>query len=417
VSSIAVLMGLLFLSYLGSVITASAGKRSGLPGGSEFLIVGVLAGPIVFGAVTRAALSSFDPMIYVAVAWLALSSGLEYGWVRGRRVTVARVFEGIILGAFSAAIVALGVWYALPFIARFSFADRLLLSGGLGCVCAETTRHAVRWVSERYDTNGPLTDLLSDLSNSDEIVPIGVVAVLFALRTPARATVHLPPIGWAGATIVVGIVLGLVTALLLARDLRVAESWGTILGTSLLATGLAARLDLATMTTMFACGATIAWFSRHRGDIRGMIVPTERSVLLPVLVLAGARIEPASIGRVALIIPVAVILRLCAKFLIGQLIRGHAAARGAGPLLGVALGSSGGMSVAIGIAMAVRFPGVVGDTVLATSVAVTLASEISGPALRTVLIRAGEARERLPEPAPVSDSESAEATEEPEGAS
>ena len=57
---------------------------------------------------------------------------------------------------------------------------------------------------------------------------------------PPRATVHLPPMGWAGATIVVGIALGLVTALLLARDLRVAESWGTILGTSLLATGLAA---------------------------------------------------------------------------------------------------------------------------------------------------------------------------------
>jgi Kef-type K+ transport system membrane component KefB len=184
--------------------------------------------------------------------------------------------------------------------------------------------------------------------------------------------------------------------------LRVAESWGTILGTSLLATGLAARLELATITTMFACGATIAWFSRHRRDIRAMIVPTERSVLLPVLVLAGARIEPPSIGRVALIIPVAVVLRFLAKILIGMLIRRHAAARGAGPLLGLALSASGGMSVAIGLAMAIHFPGAVGDTVLATAVAVTVAGEVSGPALRTVLMRAGEARARSPEPPPVS---------------
>jgi hypothetical protein len=416
VSSIVVLMGLLFLSYLGSVITASTGQRSGLPGGSGFLIVGVLAGPLVFGAVTRTALSSFDPIVYVAVAWLALVSGLEYGWVRGRRVTLARVFEGILLGVLCGAIVGLGVWYALPFIARFSFADRLLLSGGIGCVCAETTRHAVRWVSERYDTHGPLTDLLADLSNSDELVPIGVVAVIFAFRTPARATVHLPPIGWGGATIVVGIVLGLVTALLLARDLRVAESWGTILGTSLFATGVAARLDLAVMATMFACGATIAWFSRHRGDIRAMIVPTERSVLLPVLVLAGARIEPASIGRVALIIPVAVVLRFVGKLVVGQLIRGHAAARGAGALLGVALTSSGGMSVAIGLTIAIRFPGPVGDTVLATAVAVTMTGEISGPALRTVLLRAGEAHERSPEAPPVSSDRTAP-TDQPEGSS
>jgi len=405
VNTIAVLMGLLLLSYLGSFVTTSRGKAAGTPGGSEFLILGVLAGPLAFGAVTRTALTALDPILYVGIAWLALSSGLEYGWVRGRRVKIGRVFEGIALGVLSGVIVAAGVWFALPYIAPFSFADRLLLSGGIGSVCAETTRHAVRWVSDRFDTSGPLTDLLSDMSNSDEIVPIGVVALLFALRTPARATVHLPPIGWAGATILVGIVLGLVTALLLARDLRVAESWGTILGTSLLAIGLAARLDLAAITAMFACGATMAWTSRHRGDIRSMVVPTERAVLLPALVLAGARIDPAAIGRIGLIIPVALVLRFCAKLLIGQVIRVHDAARGAGALLGVALVSSGGMSIAIGLAMALRFPGRVGDTVLAVAVAVTLAGEISGPALRSVLIRAGEARERSPEPPPVEESE------------
>lgn len=415
-NTIAVLMALLFLSYLGSVFTGSGGKRSGLPGGSEYLILGVLVGPLVFGAVTRTALSSFDPIVYVAIAWLALVSGLEYGWVRGRRVTLRHVFEGVALGVLSGTIVAAGVWFALPSIAQFSYSDRLLLSVGIGAVCAETTRHAVRWVSDRFDTSGPLTDLLSDLSNSDEIVPIGIVALLFALRTPARATVHLPPIGWAGATILVGIVLGLVTALLLARDLRVAESWGTILGTSLLAIGLAARLDLAAITAMFACGATIAWTSRHRGDIRSMVVPTERAVLLPALVLAGARIEPASIGRVGLIIPIALVLRFAAKLIIGQLIRAHGAARGAGALLlGIALVSSGGMSVAIGLAMALRFPGRVGDTVLAVAVAVTLAGEISGPALRSVLIRAGEARAPSTEP-PSSRDRDGE-TAEPEGAS
>lgn len=410
-NTIAVLMALLFLSYLGSVFAASGGRRSGLPGGSEFLVLGVLAGPLVFGAVTRSALSSFDPIVYVAVGWLALSSGLEYGWVRGRRVAIGHVFEGIALGVFCGVVVAAGVWFALPHIAQFSYADRLLLSGGIGSVCAETTRHAVRWVSDRYDTGGPLTDLLSDLSNSDEIVPIGVVALLFALRTPAHATVHLPPIGWAGATILVGIVLGVVTALLLARDLRVAESWGTILGTSLFTIGLAARLDLAGITAMFACGATIAWTSRHRGDIRSMVVPTERGVLLPALVLAGARIDPSSIGRLGLMIAVAVFLRFAAKLVVGLLIRAHGVARGAGPLLGVALTSSGGMSIAIGLAMALRFPGHVGDTVLAVAVAVTLAGELSGPALRSVLIRAGEAHERVPPPRSSRDSERGQPSE------
>jgi hypothetical protein len=74
------------------------------------------------------------------------------------------------------------------------------------------------------------------------------------------------------------------------------------------------------------------------------------------------------------------------------------------------------MSVAIGLAMAIHFPGAVGDTVLATVVAVTVAGEVSGPALRTVLMRAGEARARSPEPPPVS-SDPLETSEQAEGSS
>ncbi len=403
-STIAALMGLLLLSYLGSVFSSGTGRRrAGLPTGSEFLIVGVLAGPLVFGAFTRTALAAFDPIVYVGIGWLALSSGLEYGWVRGRRVRAGHVVEGIVLGAISGVVVGAGVWFALPHIAQLSLADRVLISGGLGCVCSETTRHAAQWVSDRHHAAGPLTDLLSDLSNSDEIVPVAGIAILFALRAPARATVHLPPIGWAGATIAVGIVLGLVTAVLLARDMRVAESWGTILGTSLLAIGLAARLDLAAITTMFACGAVIAWSSRHRSDIRAMVVPTERAVLLPTLVVAGARIEPTQIGRLGLIIPVALLLRCVAKFAIALALRGHSAARPAGAVLGVGLLSSGGMSVGIGLAMALRFPGRIGETMLATAVATAIIGELSGPAMKRALANVGEIPEPSPEPPPVEE--------------
>lgn len=401
-NTVVVLMGLLLLSYLGSFLTSGgkggALRGAGLPSGSEFLTLGVLAGPLVFNAVTRSALETFDPIAYVGIGWLALSSGLEYGNVEGRRVPFGRIFEGILYTLISGAAVAAAVWFVLPYLVKITFADRLLLSGGLGCVCAETTWQAIRWMRVRHRAAGPATDLMSDLAHSDDLVPIAGVALLFALRTPPRAMVHLPPVAWAGATLVVGVFLGILAALLLGRDLRVAESWGTLLGVSLMTIGLAARLDLAAVTAMFALGATIAFTSRHRGDIRAMVGTTERTVLLPTLVLAGARIDPPSIGRLALAIPIAIVARVLSKLLIGYVAQAHRAVRGSGVMLGVGLLSSGGMSVAIGLAFALRFPGI-GDVVLATVVASTLVGEIAGPvALKRVLDRAGEVPEQTPEP-------------------
>jgi hypothetical protein len=407
VSPIVILMGLLVLSYLGSVFTflqsGEGGRRrgAGLASGSEYLFLGVMAGPLVFRAVTRESLETFDPIAYCGIAWLALSSGLEYGYVGGRRVRISRMLAGVALTIAGGALVGAGVWFATPYVVKLGFADRVALSFGLAVVAAETTRNASQWLVERYDAKGELTDLLGDLAHSDEIVPIVAVALLFALRTPARATVRLPPIGWAGATIGVGVLLGVATAMLLARDLRVAESWGTILGTALMTIGLSARLDLAAITAMFALGATIAWVSRHRADIRAMVVTTERSVLLPALVLAGARIDPASIGRLWILVGVAVVLRVVGKLFSGFLVRTNSAAKGTTVGLGLGLLSSGGMSVAIGLAISMRFGGKIGDAVLATAVLSTVIGEITAaPILRRALLAKGELVEVVPPPPP-----------------
>lgn len=399
-NTIVVLMVLLLLSYLGSFLASGRGLRStaGLPSGSELLVLGIVAGPLALGAVTRDSLEAFDPLLYVATGWLALSIGLGYGHVGDRRVPLSRMLAGIAASAACGLLVAGGVFVAIPLVAELDFPSRVLLAGGIGAAAAETTRNAIQWVVERYDAKGPLTDLLSDLSQSDEIVPIAGLALLYALRPPAHAAVHLPPLGWAGATVVVGVALGVATAALLGRDLRTGESWGTILGTSLMTIGLAARLDLAAITAMFSLGATIAVGSRHRRDIHHMVATTDRAVTMPALVLAGARVAPSAIGKLGLLIPLALVLRFGAKFMVGMALRGTRAGKGAPPLLGLGLVSSGGMNICVGLALALRFPGPVGDTVLATAVAFTIAGELAGPiALRRVLVATGDIVE--PEPA------------------
>jgi hypothetical protein len=60
-------------------------------------------------------------------------------------------------------------------------------------------------------------------------------------------------------------------------------------------------------------------------------------------------------------------------------------------MLGLGLLSSGALSMTIGLAFALRFPGAVGDAVLATAATTTLFGELVGPtALRIALRNAGE---------------------------
>ena len=130
-------------------------------------------------------------------------------------------------------------------------------------------------------------------------------------------------------------------AVLLGRTFRVAEAWGVMLGMSMLTIGTASRLGLAGVAAMFVMGTAISALSPHRGDIAAMIAPTERPVMLPALLLAGASVDfshrragcPGSSRRGAR-------ARLAAKALVGLAILALVPAARAAPGPGSASGSA-----------------------------------------------------------------------------
>jgi hypothetical protein len=126
-----------------------------------------------------------------------------------------------------------------------------------------------------------------------------------------------------------------------------------------------------------------------------MVGPTERALLYPMLLLAGARLDPRPlIGRPILLALVALVLlaRIFGKLLSGFLVRIAApSARPAGSWLGIVLLSSGPVSMSCGFAFALRFPGPLGDTLLVCAVASAVLGEIvSTLALKALLTEAGE---------------------------
>lgn len=393
-NEILLLMGLLLLSYIGSFLVGDHALRGyGLPSGAEYVVLGFLLGPVVLGLVERTTLATFQPVASVALGWLSLNAGLSFGFVGSRRVRPGRLLFGLGLSLATGGLVAAVAWLVAPWVApALGPRDVTVLALGVGAASAETTRHAITWVVQRYEAHGRLAGLLADIADSGELGPLLLMGVAFALAPAAEGAWGLPVYGWTGLTLAIGAALGLVAVVLLGNDFRLVQSWGVLLGTSLLTVGTAARFGLSPLIATFAMGVAIAGLSRHRDEVVAMVRPTERPVLLPVLLLAGTHLAAPQESALLWVVAAALAARVLATLGTGLLVRvTFADARHASPALGLALMSSGAIAMSVGLAFALRFPGPVGDGVLITAAVATVAGEFIGPpALRSVLRRAGE---------------------------
>jgi hypothetical protein len=391
-SAFALLLGLLVVAYVGSHLIGGRGDNMRLASGAEYLVLGVALGPYALGAAERSTLHAFQPLAVIGTAWITLVIGVGFGVREGRRISLHGIVSGVALSVLSVASVAALSYVVLARMWRLAGDELLFLSCGVGLVSCETTRHAVRWVVARHGAQGPLSVLIAEASEIDDIVPIVGIALLFPLMEPPAVSLSVPIWGWLAMTPILGVLLGGTAAALLRAEPRASDGWGVIIGAALLGTGIASRLGLAPQAVTFAIGVSLALLSRHRGEVRMMLARSEQAVLLPLLMLAGAEIEVTRIGPMLGLFAAALAGRLAARLLLSPaLVKISGAPKSTAPPLAVGLLPSGALSVTLGLAFESRYPGAAGDAILAISVGLAIAGEVFGPsALRRALTGAGE---------------------------
>lgn len=392
VSSVALLLGLLVVAYVGSQLLGGKGGGLRLASGAEYLLLGLALGPYALGVVSRITLQGFAPISLVGIAWVALVIGGDYGYDLERRVSARGLFSGIALASISFVATAGALYYVGARFHLLSGDDLWLVSCGVALVSSETTRHAVRWVLGRHAADGPLARFVGDVADCDDLVPILGKAVVFAAAVPHGALTKLPAWGLALAPFGIGAVLGVTAAALLRAELKASDGWGVLIGATLVATGVSFRLGLSTLAGTFALGLTLAAASRHRKELRAMLRGTEQAVILPLMLLAGALVSLEH--RVLLVgcLLGAFAIRIALRLLLAPALTKLAGApRSAAPSLALGLMPSGALSVIVGMAYDSRIGGRAGSVVLGVSVGLTLIGEIIGPAsLRRALTAAGE---------------------------
>jgi len=414
VNPVWLLLTLLVIAAIGNRIKRGGRLRGfGLPSGSESLLVGLMLGPHGLGLVHSSDLQSFRPVVLSAVGWLAFIVGTRLAqpsylqYELKKKASSPFALFGVLLGALSLVAVATASYLTLGALGQVAQQARWVVGGILGLVLAGCAQQLVDWVRQRYGASGTVTDALQSVALGGGTFALLGMAPLVALdlggaTSPRRILiVALVPIVLGGS-------FGLIVRGLLRAEARIAESWALLLGSLLFIVGLAQRLGASVVTGAFVAGWILGrGRAPHVREMRAMIAPAESSVLLPVLVIAGATVDVDLAGRLVAVAVVAVAARVAVHLLCGPLIVGLAAGKLGGLYKsGLALVSSGEVAVIIAMAYATLHTGRIGQLVLLTSIASALLGEVIAPsALKRTLANVGELRPDLrssqPPPAPL----------------
>ena len=123
-SSVALLVGLLVLAYIGSILVGGRAIRGyGLPSGAEYVLLGFVLGPDALGVIERSTIDVFEPIAVVGLAWLALVVGVDYGYVGARRVPARGIALGMVLtppDVISQTLLAVPIWLLFELGVYFS---------------------------------------------------------------------------------------------------------------------------------------------------------------------------------------------------------------------------------------------------------------------------------------------------------
>jgi hypothetical protein len=146
------------------------------------------------------------------------------------------------------------------------------------------------------------------------------------------------------------------------------------------------------LSTLFFMGASLRFSTHDTEGLSEMFAQSHRTVLLPLLLLAGLHLQPALDLHWFALIGGALVLTAGATTVgnLGVLATSSVARRGGVSMMGLYL-SSGALSLCAAFACALRFPADIGPVLLTFAVLGAFVSDLLGlVSVRAILRRAGE---------------------------
>jgi hypothetical protein len=269
-SPIELFLALIALAFVGGLRAARSETRWGaLPSGVEYVLLGVAVGPHLLGLVGKPAVSGFEPLLLMALGWLAAVRGANYSMPSDGKLTARERIQSI-AASFACCLVVFLAARSAALHLRIGHPEFIALA--LTSVLAETSPFVLPADSR---THSARLRSLRGISSTTELPPLLALIAMMPFSSLGYAP-HLPGYVSLLIAVCIGVLLGVIVVALIGAHLEHAELWPLLLGSSLLIVGTTLRLQLPTLTPSFLLGLTVALLSRHRKTIQHLMGTTDR---------------------------------------------------------------------------------------------------------------------------------------------
>ena len=412
-TSVILVVFLAFAFAVGRAVASRLTRYVSLSG-VEYLLVGLLVGPLVpWTLITPATLSHLEPLVELLTGLLGFLVGIE-GYAAFRRSGHALV------GFVSALVVALGTaaavltvlcWVGSSSVDGSEFIlTRDLFSVGafqielhvpsnllwtsliIGAAAASASSYAITSARRMFGSEGSVGDLLETSARAGQLAGVFLLgSVLAGARaTEAASQFHLTITEWELSAVFLGILCGLLFGLFLGRESHPDKIFLASIGLVTFASGIGAAVGISPIFVNMFAGLTVSLTSPHKDVLRTNLEKLQHPLFVLLMVFTGALWVPVEPALWA-IVPVFILVRIFLRSIsMTALSSAFLAEPPPTKLLGSGLWSPGTLAVAISVSGSMRFPDLA-PTILSTVVIGSLLSElVSHTALRRLLDDAGE---------------------------
>lgn len=286
--------------------------------GLEYLLLGVMLGPLFPGIGAFDDLTGLLPIIALAAGWVGLLRGTDFDFASLQKLDPATWRIVFLHHALPGVIVGFGAFYLLDsgLIVQATTRESALSAAALACFAATDSAEPFDLLARRYEISGRLSPLLRAGTRLGDIVVILAFGLIFCVfHQNAAAAIDYPSSLWAWVTVIIGVALGLLFSLFLAGDESDNSRFLALVGIIAFASGGAYFLELSPLAVNLIMGLVLVNTARGGQLLHSTLESTERPMTIVLLIFAGALWTPSAWVPTIIAVVAFVVARTGSKWL------------------------------------------------------------------------------------------------------
>ena len=322
--------------------------------GLEFLVIGLLLGPMFFNVLDPQTSRSLEPLSALVLGWIGMLLGFQFEITTLRKFP-PYYFAAMLIESGAAIVITMACLYLLlPLFVDIGPTPRLITAMALSAAAACTAQSGLALVEAgKARAHAGLLRLLRYLAGLDGLLPMFLLVLIYFIKPHPSGGVFSGTLQFLAVLTAVLLIYALFLIQRRAGD----ELAMVVIGMTVLASGAAMISGFSPLVANFLIGCCLVNATLEKEKIFALLVSVEKPVYLILLIFAGAQwhIEGAGILLPALVY---CLIRTAAKSA-----GGYAAVKSLALLdrfprgLGLGLLEQGGLPIAILFDFQQRFSG------------------------------------------------------------